>query len=141
MKRTALLATLALVVVTPAVASAAPSSRTITSDYKVAPGFSVTDGLGGAFGCNGPIDGCWEFNTIKGEKKVTVTAADSSGTPVGIQIFTDDDYSNNVKFFCGTGTIDVSPKAAHAVGVRVAYSASCAAYPAGGKLKAVIFKK
>jgi hypothetical protein len=141
-KRTALLASLALVAVTPAFALAAPpASRTISSDYTLAPGLSITAGAGAALGCTGPVTGCWDFNTVKGENKVTITAADQTGTPVGLQVFTDDDYANNVQFFCGTATIDVSPKAATQVGVRVAYDPSCAAIPTTGKLTAVIKKK
>jgi hypothetical protein len=141
-KRTALLATFALVAVTPAIALAAPAkSRTISSTYTGAPGVSITAGAGAALGCTGPITGCWDFNTVKGEKKVTITAADSSGTPVGLQVFTDDDYANNVQFFCGTATIEVSPKAATQVGVRVANDPSCAALPTTGKLTAVITNK
>jgi hypothetical protein len=140
-KRTALLATLALVAVTPAIASAAPAkptSRTITSDYTIAPGISAADGAGAALGCTGPITGCWDFTTVKGEKTVTITADDETGTPVGLQVFTDDDYAGNVQFFCGTATITVSPKAGTQVGVRVAQDPSCSAVATTGTLKAVI---
>ena len=143
MKRTALVATLALVAVTPAMAHAAPkaSKRTITSPYSGPVGVSVTAGLGGALNCTGPLAGCWDFTTLKGEKTVTITAKDSTGTPIGLQIFTDDDYANNVQFFCGTGTITVSPKAATAVGVRIAVDPNCAAVPTSGTLTAVITNK
>jgi hypothetical protein len=142
-KRTALLATLALVAVSPAMAHAAPKSgpRTLTSPYSGPVGVSVTSGLGGALNCTGPLAGCWDFTTVKGEKTVTISAKDSTGTPIGLQIFTDDDYANNVQFFCGTGKITVSPKAATAVGVRIAVDAGCAAIPTSGTLTAVIAKK
>lgn len=143
MKRTALVATLALVAVSPAVAHAAPKAkqRTITSAYSGPVGVSVTSGLGGALNCTGPLAGCWDFTTVKGEKTVTITAKDSTGTPIGLQIFTDDDYANNVQFFCGTGTIEVSPKAATSVGVRIAVDPACAAVPTSGTLTAVITNK
>jgi hypothetical protein len=142
-KRTALLATVALVAVTPAVAHAAPKAkqRTITSPYSGPVGVSVTAGLGGALNCTGPLAGCWDFTTVKGEKTVTISAKDSTGTPVGLQIFTDDDYANNVQFFCGTGSITVSPKAATSVGVRIAVDPSCAGIPTSGTLTAVIRTK
>jgi hypothetical protein len=142
-KRTALVAALALVAVSPTLAHAAPkpTKRTLTAPYSGPVGASVTSGLGGALNCTGPLAGCWDFTTRKGEKTVTISAQDSTGTPVGLQIFTDDDYANNVQFFCGTGTITVSPKAATAVGVRIAVDASCAAVPTSGTLTAVITNK
>lgn len=143
MKRTAIVATLALVAVTPAMAHAAPkaSKRTITSTYSHPVALSVTTGLGVTLNCTGPMAGCWEFNTVKGEKTVTISATDSTGTPTGLQIFTDDDYANNVQFFCGTGTITVSPKAATQVGVRIAVDPNCGGLSTSGTLTAVITNK
>lgn len=144
MKRTALIATLALVAVSPAVAHAKPvkpTKRTLTAPYSGPVGISVTSGNGAAFNCGGALAGCWDFSTVKGEKTVVVSAKDSTGTPIGLQIFTDDDYANNVQFFCGTGTVTVSPKAAIQVGVRIAVDASCPAVPTSGTLTAVITNK
>jgi hypothetical protein len=139
-KRTALLATLALVAVSPAVAHAAPKgSRTITFAYANPVGLS-TPAANLALNCQGPIAGCWDFATAKGEKTVTISAADSTGTPIGLQVFTDDDY-NSVQTFCGKGVIAVSPKVATSVSVRAAFDPSCAAVPTSGTFTAVITKK
>jgi hypothetical protein len=142
-KRTALVAALALIAVGPAVAHAGPkaSKRTLTATYQHPVAVSVTTGLGATLNCTGPMAGCWEFSTVKGEKTVTISAKDSTGTPTGLQIFTDDDYANNVQFFCGTGTITVSPKVATPVGVRIAFDPSCAGVPTSGTLTAVITNK
>jgi hypothetical protein len=140
-KRTALLATLALVAVSPTLAHAAPkaSKRTITFDYASPVGLT-TPAANVALNCNGPITACWDFTTVKGEKAVAVSAKDSTGTPVGLQVFTDDDY-NSVQTFCGTGSITVSPKAATSVSVRVAVDPTCAGIPTNGTLTAVITNK
>ena len=142
MKRTALVAALALVAVSPALAHAAPkaSKRTITFDYSNPVGLT-SPAANVALNCNGPIGGCWDFTTHKGEKTVTVSAKDSTGTPVGLQIFTDDDYAGNVQTFCGTGTITVSPKTATQVGVRAAFDPTCAGLPTSGTFTAVITNK
>jgi hypothetical protein len=137
-KRTALIAAVALVAVSPTLAHAGTkaSKRTITSAYSNPVGAS-TPAANVALNCNAPITGCWDFNTVKGEKTVVVTAKDSTGTPIGLQVFTDDDY-NSVQTFCGTGTITVSPKHPAAVSVRAAFDPSCAAVPTSGTFTAVI---
>lgn len=142
MKRTALLATLALVAVSPAIAHAAPkaSKRTITYDYSNPVGIT-SPAVNVALNCNGPIGGCFDFTTLKGEKTVTVTVTDSTGMPVGLQIFTDDDYAGNVQTFCGTGTITVTPKTPTQVGVRAAFDATCGGIPTSGTFTAVITNK
>lgn len=140
MKRTALLATLAIVAVTPAMAHAAPKgSRTLTATYQgfqgmSNPAFSVNSN------CSGGIGDCFDFTTVKGEKTVVITATDDSGMPVGMQVFTDDDFQG-VETYCGTATISVSPKAATPVSVRQVVTDSCAGVPTSGTLKAVITKK
>jgi hypothetical protein len=140
-KRTALIATLALVAVSPAVAHAGPkaSKRTITFAYSNPVGLS-SPAANAALNCNPPIGGCWDFNTVKGEKTVVLSATDSTGTPIGLQVFTDDDY-DSVQTFCGTGTISVSPKRPAAVSVRAAFDPSCAAVPTSGTFTAVITNK
>ena len=141
MKRTALVAALALVAVSPALAHAAPkaSKRTISFDYSNPVGLT-TPAANVALNCTGPIGGCWDFATVKGEKTVVVTAKDSTGTPIGLQVFTDDDY-NSVQTFCGTGTVSVSPKRAAQVSVRAAFDPTCAALPTSGTFTAVITNK
>ncbi len=141
MKRTALIAAVALVAVGPAIAHAGPkaSKRTITSSYSNPVGLS-TPAANTALNCNPPISGCWEFSTLKGEKTVVVTAADSTGTPIGLQIFVDDDY-DAVQTFCGTGTISVSPKRSAAVSIRPVFDPACAAVPTSGTFTAVITNK
>ena len=139
MNRTALLATLALVAVSPAVAHAAPSkgSRTITMDYTGALGASA-QGAGFNSNCSFGVGDCMEFSTVKGEKTITFKVADPAGA-VGIQVFTDEDF-NSVQLFCGTGTLTVSPKSATPVSVRPALG-ECAGQPTKGTITAVITKK
>lgn len=143
MKRTALLTSLALVALTPAVAGAAasPASRTLTYSYQ---GFQAAhaDGVGSTSLENpcAAIDSCWDFSTIKGEKTVKVTMVDSSGQAAGFQVFVDGDYPG-VQAFCGTGSITVSPKSSASVSVRPTASSACAALPTSGTLTAVITKK
>jgi hypothetical protein len=139
-KRTALLATLALVAVTPAVAHAAPKgSRTLTFSYSGAQG-ATTPAVDFNSNCSGGVGDCWEFSTLKGEKSVTITATDSSGTPTGLQVFTDGDFQT-VATSCGTTTLTVSPKASTQISVRAAYSTECTGIPTNGTMKAVITKK
>lgn len=139
MKRTALVATLALVAVSPAVAHAAPkpAKRTVTLDYTGALGASVA---GASFNsnCSGGIGDCMELTTVKGEKSITLTAADATGQQVGIQVFTDGDF-NTVQLLCGTGTVTVNPKSATPVSVRPAVGA-CTGEPTKGTITAVISK-
>ena len=139
MKRTALIATLALVAVSPAVAHAAPSkgSRTITMDYTGALGVSA-QGAGFNSTCSFGVGDCMDFTTVKGEKTITLKAADSAGA-VGIQVFIDDDF-DTVQLFCGTGSLTVSPKTATPVSVRPAFG-ECDAQPTSGTITAVITKK
>ena len=139
MKRTALLAVLAVVAVSPAVAHAAPAKgkRTLTYAYSGAVGVS-TPAVSGALKCQSGMNACWDFSTVKGEKTVTITAKDSTGTPIGLQVYTGDDYAGTVETICGTGVLSVSPKAVTTVSVRPALSASCAALPTNGTLTAVI---
>jgi hypothetical protein len=144
-KRTALVATLALVVVTPAIAHAGGKggSRTVTASYSGFGGASVPVGSINMFnltcGAAGVGD-CFDFSTVKGEKTVVISATDDSGTPVGLQVFTDDDFQA-VETYCGTATLTVSPKAATPVSVRPVLSDACAGVPTSGTLTAVITKK
>jgi hypothetical protein len=140
-KRTALVATLALVAVTPAIAHAAPpkapkaTKRTVTLDYKGALGLS-SPAVAFNSNCSAGIGDCMEFTTVKGEKTITFSAVDQTGQPVGIQVFTDDDF-NSVQTLCGSGTLTVSPKTPTAVSVRPAYS-TCTGQPTTGTITAVI---
>jgi hypothetical protein len=140
-KRTALVATLALVAVTPAVAHAAPkpTKRTVTASYS---GFYGTSNPAFAFNanCTGGVGDCWNFTTVKGEKTVVISAKDNSGTPTGLQVFTDDDFQG-VQTYCGTATITVSPKTPTPVSVRPVLTDSCAGVPTNGTLTAVITNK
>jgi hypothetical protein len=138
-KRTAVLATLALVAVSPAAAHAAGGSRTLTFNYSNAVGIT-SPAANGALKCQAGMTACWDFNTVKGEKTVTVTAKDATGTPIGLQIFTGGDY-HSVQTFCGKGVISVSPKTAGSVSVRAAFDPSCAAVPTNGTFTAVIATK
>ncbi|MDX6198008.1 MAG: hypothetical protein QOJ79_1159 [Actinomycetota bacterium] len=143
MKRTALLATVALVAVSPAVAHAGAkaSTRTLTYAYQ---GFQAAnaDGVGSTSAENpcAVIDACWDFTTVKGEKTVKVTMVDGSGQAAGFQIFADDDY-NSVVTFCGSGVLTVSPKTAASISVRPTISSTCTAVPTSGTLTAVITNK
>ncbi|MBK5307637.1 MAG: hypothetical protein JJD92_13180 [Frankiaceae bacterium] len=142
MKRTALIATLALVAVSPAVAHAKPakaSKRTLTFSYSNPVGIT-SPAANGALNCQGPMAACWDFTTVKGEKTVAVSAKDSTGTPIGLQVFTDDTY-DSVQTFCGSGTITVSAKSATPVSVRAAFDPSCQALPTSGTFTAVITNK
>ena len=139
MKRTALLVTAALVAVTPLAANAAPAKatkRTITATYAGALGAS-TPAASFNSNCSGGVGDCMEFSTVKGEKTVTITAVDGSGTPVGLQVFTDEDFQT-VATYCGKATIAVSPKSATAVSVRPALASDCKALPTQGTITAVI---
>lgn len=140
MKRTALLVTAALVAVTPAVASAAPakgSTRTLTATYQGFAGLS-TAAVNTALTACPANQACFDFTTKKGEKTVTITAVDQTGTPVPLQIYTDDDYNGTVQAVCGTGTVTVSPKAATPVNVRVVADPTCGGVATQGTLTAVI---
>jgi hypothetical protein len=144
-KRTALVATLALVAVSPAVAHAAPkaSKRTLTATYSSFGGASVPVGSLNLYNLTctqAGVGECWDFSTVKGEKTVVISATDNSGTPVGLQVFTDDDFQG-VETYCGTATITVSPKAATPVSVRPVLSDACAGVPTSGTLTAVITNK
>jgi hypothetical protein len=141
-KRTALIAALALVAVSPAMAHAAPkaSKRTLTFNYSNPVGIT-SPAASGALNCQGPMAACWDFTTVKGEKTVAVSAKDSTGTPIGLQVWTDDDYAGTIQSFCGTGTLTVSPKAVTAVSVRAAFDPTCAALPTSGTFTAVITNK
>jgi hypothetical protein len=140
-KRIALVAAAALVAAGPAIAHAAPkaSKRTVSYAYSNPVGFT-TPAANVALKCNAPITGCWDFNTVKGEKTVVVTAKDATGTPIGLQVFVDDDY-DAVQTFCGTGTVSVSPKRPAVVSVRAAFDPNCAALPTNGTFTAVITNK
>lgn len=140
MKRTALLATLALVVVSPAIAQAkGPATRTVTATYS---GFSGASSAAVSFNanCSGGVGDCFDFSTVKGEHKVVITVADNTGTPVGLQVFQGGDFQS-VETFCGTATIALSPKAANEISVRQVATPDCAAMPTSGTIKAVISKK
>ena len=141
MKRTAVLATLALVAVSPAVANAGTKggARTLTATYSGAYGAS-TPAASFNTNCTGGVGDCWQFSTVKGEKSVTITAKDSTGTPTGLQVFTDADFQS-VQTFCGTAKISVSPKVATTVDVRPALATDCQSVPTNGVLTAVITKK
>jgi len=141
-KRTALLATLAVVAVSPAVAHAAPvkGARTVSYAYSGAVGVS-TPAASGALKCQAGMNACWDFATVKGEKTVTITAKDSTGTPVGLQVYTGGDYAGTVETICGTGVVTVSPKTATTVSVRPALAATCAALPTNGTITAVLTRK
>jgi hypothetical protein len=140
-KRTALVATLALVAVTPAIAHAAPKAtkRTITATYSgfqgtSNPAFSVNSN------CSGGVGDCFDFSTVKGEKTVVISVKDNSGTPTGLQVWTDGDF-NGVQVVCGTATITVSPKTPTPVSVRPVLTDSCAGIPTSGTLTAVVTSK
>jgi hypothetical protein len=144
-KRTALIATLALVAVTPAVAHAGPkaSKRTVSFDYSGFGGATTPAASFNAFNLTCTTAGfgdCFDFSTKKGEKTVVISATDGSGTPVGLQVFTDGDFQT-VQTFCGTTTLTVSPKVATPVSVRVVGSSDCAALPTSGTIAAVITNK
>ena len=140
MKRTALLATLALAAVSPAVAQAAPAaSRTLTYAYTGAVGAS-TPAASGALKCQSGMNACWDFTTVKGEKTVKISAKDSTGTQIGLQVYTGGDYAGTIQTFCGAGELAVPPKATTVVSVRPALGA-CPGLPTSGTLTAVITRK
>ena len=142
MKRTLVLLTAAAVVVTPLAASAAPkpkpTKRVITSDYSgfQAGGASSVGSFSSENGCLA-LPACWDFDTKKGEKTIEVKAEDSTGAPIGIQVFFDDAYADNVVLFCGAGKITVSPKAVHTISVRTS-AQDCDGVPTSGTLTATI---
>ena len=141
MKRTPLLATLALVALSPAVALAAPGkTRTLDFSYSGAVGIT-TPAASAALKCQAGMNACWDFTTVKGEKSVAITATDSTGTPAPIQVYTGGDYAGTVHTFCGSATIDISPKAANAISVRPAVDPVCAGVATSGTIKAVITTK
>ena len=141
MKRTAVVAMLALVAVSPAVAHAAPkaSKRTVTASYD---GFYGTSNPAFSFNanCTGGVGDCWDFTTVKGEKTVVISAKDDNGMQVGLQVYLDDDFQS-VETYCGTATITVSPKTPTPVSVRPVVADSCAGVPTSGTLTAVITNK
>lgn len=140
MKRSVLLLTAAAVAVTPLAASAAPkpTKRVLTSDYSgfQAGGLSMIGSFSSENGCQA-LPACWDFGTTKGEKTVELKAQDSTGAPIGIQVFYDDAYADNVVLFCGAGKITVSPKAAHTISVRTS-AQDCDGIPTEGTLTATI---
>ena len=145
MKRIALVVTLALVAVSPAVAQAGgkAGTRTVTASYSGFGGANTPAAAFNAFNLSCTTVGvgdCFDFSTVKGEKTVVITATDGTGTPVGLQVFTDGDFQTQ-QGYCGTATVTVSPKVATPISVRVVASADCAALPTSGTLTAVISKK
>jgi hypothetical protein len=140
----ALLAAVA-VVATPLAASAAPApkapkktTRTVTFDYTAFTAGSVS--VAASFSLNNcDLPGqCFDFDTVKGEKTVKLSAVDGTGQPVAMQVFTNDDYAGNVVTFCGTGTLKVSAKSANLVSVRMTPSDTCAGLPTEGTVTGTI---
>lgn len=143
MKRIVLLVTAAAVALSPLAASAAPAKdtkRTITYDYS---GFSNVGSPAVLINTSSvPVtcaaaEACWDFETVKGEKKIEITASDPNQ---GFQVFSDGTYAGNVQAFCGKGTFTVSPKATHEIHVRPALD-ECGGAPGSGTLTAVITGK
>ncbi|MDP3714371.1 MAG: hypothetical protein Q8R60_18015 [Mycobacteriales bacterium] len=143
MKRSLALLAAVAVVATPLAASAAPkppkkTTRTVTFDYtaftagtvSVAASFSLNN-------CDLPGQ-CFDFDTVKGEKTVKLSAVDATGLPVAMQVFTNDDYAGNVVTYCGTGTLKVSAKSANLVSVRMTLSDTCAGLPTEGTVTGTI---
>ena len=145
MKRSLALLAAVAVVATPLAASAAPApkapkktTRTVTFDYT---GFSAAAvSLGASFSLNNcDLPGqCFDFDTVKGEKNLKVSAADATGQPVGMQIWLNDDYEGGVAYYCGTATLKISPKAANLVSVRMTPLDSCAGLPTEGTVTGTI---
>ncbi|HVE73465.1 MAG TPA: hypothetical protein VNA30_00005, partial [Mycobacteriales bacterium] len=81
---------------------------------------------------------CFNFDTLKGEKSVTITAKDTTGTPTGMQVWVDGEYDPGVTHHCGTAAIKVSTKSAHAVSVRPAIAPACGGVATKGVMTAVI---
>ena len=136
MKRTVLLVTAAAVALTPLAANAAPTptKRVVTFEYS---GFSSVDTPAASFHTGGPCavaNSCWDFDTKKGEKTIEIKGSDPS---VGIQVWSDDAYADNVVTFCGSGKVTVSPKSAHVISVRPSLGA-CGGVPNSGTLTATI---
>jgi hypothetical protein len=140
MKRSVLLLTAVAVVVTPLGASAAPTAtkRVLTYDYSgfQAGGASMVGSFSSENGCQA-MAACWDFDTTKGEKTIELTAEDSTGAPIGIQVFYDDAYADNVVLFCGAGKITVSPKRAHTISVRTS-AQDCDGVATSGTLTATV---
>ena len=138
MKRSLLVLTAAAVVLTPLAATAAPAkatSRTLTYDYTgfQAAGATAAGSFSSENGCQA-VDGCWDFDTKKGEKTIEIKASDAGA---GFQVFYDDDYAGNVQLFCGSGKITVSPKGAHLISVRTS-AHDCGGVATTGTLTATI---
>ena len=138
MKRSILLLTAAAVTLTPLAATAAPAKaakRTVTYDYAGFQAFGHSSVGSGSTenGCMA-VDGCWDFDTKKGERTIEFKASDPG---VGFQVFYDDAYADNVVLFCGSGKISVSPKASHVISVRTS-AQDCGSVPTSGKLTATI---
>ena len=137
MKRSLLVLTAAAVALSPLAANAAPkpTKRTISYEYAGAQAFGASAAGSGSSenGCMA-VDGCWDFSTVKGEKVIEIKASDPA---VGLQVFYDDAYADNVVLFCGGGKITVSPKTAHVISVRTSVQ-DCGSVPTTGKIEATI---
>lgn len=141
MKRSLLVLTAAAVALSPMAATAATKTKTtkrvVTFEYT---GFSTIDtpvvlaNASGLLPVCAVADSCMEFTTTKGEKTIELKASDPS---VGIQIWSDGAYADNVQVFCGAGKISVSPRTAHEISVRTSLG-TCGGVPTTGTLTATI---
>ncbi|HVE74932.1 MAG TPA: hypothetical protein VNA30_07610, partial [Mycobacteriales bacterium] len=141
MKRKLAILTAAALMATPLAANAAPpkkpaapkkTTRTLTFNYTGALAVDVATGLGATvFGATCALPRCWDFETVKGEKSVTITAKDATGTPISLHTRLDADNSTMV-YNCGTAPLKISPKSAHTISVYPAFSAQCQALPTQG---------
>lgn len=142
MKRTALLLAAAAVVASPLAASAEPkpkpTKRVLAYEYSgfQAGGASAVGSFSTENGCQ-LTQACWDFATVKGEKTIELEAEDGTGAPIGIQVFVDDAYADNVVLFCGAGRISVSARTAHLISVRTSLQ-DCDGLPTSGTLTATV---
>jgi hypothetical protein len=141
MKRSLIVLTAVAVTLTPLAATAAPpkaSTRTLTYDYAgfQAGGATAAGSFSSENGCQ-VVDGCWDFDTKKGEKTIEFKASQANA---GFQVFYDDAYEDTVVLFCGAGKITVSPKGTHLVSVRTSLH-DCGGVATTGTLTATISNK
>ncbi len=132
MKHLALL-TVALLVVTPAVAQAGsrPTSRTVTWDYQGATDApdDLTASVVIGHACVSDVT-CFDLTTEKYERLVRVHATDKSGTPIGVALSVVKGEDGTV--VCGTGVIAVGR--GETVSVHTVVTPACPAVPTTGTI-------
>jgi hypothetical protein len=134
MKRSAALAAVALVALTPMMSSAAPkTTRTEVFDYT---GFYAltSPAANTAFLNPCPIaSACFTFTLTKAEQFVTMDVVDQTGQPTAVQYSLNDEYTTATVFtICGKGSFKV--KGGTALQIKPAIDPTCPGVPTSGTI-------